>query len=423
MPAGIRGDGPPGPAPKRRSVAKAAAGAQPPSGPSYRLRRFPNGRWRIVWTAGRVTHSRSTRCQDEAGARAELARFIESRRPKARSFTVAAALADYLADRRGEVVAFARLEHGAKALHRHMGRAKVADLTPASGRRYIRARRDEGAGDGTIGRELAQLRAALRLARAEGRIRDVPSLPMPPRPPPRDRWLSRDEAGRLIAAAIEPHVRLFVILALHTAARGGAIRELRWRQLDFEAGLVDFRAAGRRKTAKGRAVVPMTDTLRAALLEARAAAEASCSTTETKPGFCLTGDAPVIAYRGRPVKSVARGVDAAARRAKLAGVTPHVFRHTSATWLAQAGVAMERIAQFLGHTNPATTARIYAKHSPDWLADAARKLDQPRQQAAAPLGGLLTAAAPQTDRSPAGGRSPKESMPGGIDGAPERLAA
>ena len=378
MPGGIRGD-------------------RPIDGPAYRLRRFSNGRWRIVWTVDRVTHSRSTRCQDEVGARAELARWIEGRRPKARSFTVAAALADYLADRKGEVVAYAQLEHGAKALHRHMGRAKVADLTPASGRRYIRARRDEGAGDGTIGRELAQLRAALRLAKAEGRIRDVPTLPMPPRPPPRDRWLQRDEAARLIEACVEAHVRLFIIVALHTAARGGAIRELRWRQIDFEAGLVDFRAAGRRKTAKGRAVVPMTGTLRAALIEARDAGVVAEACRPPEP------DDPVIAYRGRAVRSVAHGVHAAARRAAVADVTPHVFRHTAATWLAQAGVAMERIAQFLGHTNPATTARIYAKHSPDWLKDAARRLDQPRQQAAAP--------------------TPKESMPGGIDGVPERLAA
>ena len=353
-----------------RQPTNARPGREPANRQIYRLRRFANGFWRICWTVGRVTHSRATRCRDEAGAKAELQRFLEARRPRPRSYTVATALADYLEDRRGEVAAFARLQHGAKPVRRLLGRLKVAELTPAVGRRYAKTRRAEGIGDGTIGRELAVLRAALRLAKGEGLIRDVPMLPMPERPPPRDRWLSRDEADRLIAAAIEAHIGLFILIALHTAARCGAILGLRWRQVDLDSGLIDFNVAGRR-TAKGRAVVPINDTLRAALLSAR----------ETRERLCLTKgrsrdatDELVIQWRGRPVRSVARGVAAACRRAGLAGVTPHVFRHTAATWLAKAGVAIERIAQYLGHTNSAITERVYAKHQPDWLRDAARAL-------------------------------------------------
>lgn len=363
----------PGCEPANQTARVTRAGqASPNSGHAYRLRRFPNGYWRICWTQGRVTHSRSTRCRDEAGAKLELQRWLEARRPKPRSYSVTMALADYLDDRRGEVAAHARLQHAAKPVRRLLGRLKVAELTPAVARRYARARRAEGIGDGTIGRELAALRAALRLAKGEGRIRDVPMLPLPERPPPRDRWLQRADAERLLAAAALAHIRLFILLALHTAARCGAILGLRWRQVDLDALLIDFRAPGRKATAKGRAVVPINGTLRTALLTARETILALCL---TKGRSANINDAPVIAWRGRPLRCVARGVAAACRRAAIEGVTPHIFRHTAATWMAQAGVPIERIAQYLGHTNPAITAKVYAKHRPDWLRDAAAALD------------------------------------------------
>ncbi len=68
----------------------------------------------------------------------------------------------------------------------------------------------------------------------------------------------------------------------------------------------------------------------------------------------------------KPVASVRTGFEAACRRAGLAGVTPHVLRHTAATWMAQNGVPMWDVAGFLGITLDVPT-RIYAKHSPEHL--------------------------------------------------------
>jgi hypothetical protein len=63
------------------------------------------------------------------------------------------------------------------------------------------ARRKKPTSDGTLIRELVTLRAALKWARAAKWIADLPHIAVPAAPPPRDRWLTREEADRLIENA------------------------------------------------------------------------------------------------------------------------------------------------------------------------------------------------------------------------------
>lgn len=51
----------------------------------------------------------------------------------------------------------------------------------------------------------------------------------------------------------------------------------------------------------------------------------------------------------------------------------HDLRHTCASWLAQAGVPLHTIGEFLGHSSPAMTKR-YAHLQPGHLADAVRRI-------------------------------------------------
>jgi len=50
-------------------------------------------------------------------------------------------------------------------------------------------------------------------------------------------------------------------------------------------------------------------------------------------------------------------------------VTPHVLRHTCATWLMQAGVPRWEAAGYLGMTVE-TLQRVYGHHHPDHLQEA-----------------------------------------------------
>ena len=94
--------------------------------------------------------------------------------------------------------------------------------------------RGQAASDGTIHTELAYLRAALH--RALGR--DAPAFNLPSKPRPKDRWLTPEEARRLIDAARSPHIRLYIRLALYTAGRPSSILDLTWDRVRLAEGRI-----------------------------------------------------------------------------------------------------------------------------------------------------------------------------------------
>ena len=172
----------------------------------------------------------------------------------------------YLVDRKERVAAYDTLEWACQGLRRHLGNLEPRML---SRRMYIDRRASEGVSDGTIGREISTLRAALALAERDGWITKVPYVEMPPRPPARTRWLTRDEVGRLILGAAAPHVRMFVVLAYHTAARAGAILDLTWDRVDLDRRLITYDRPGRQRSNKRRATVPINVVALAELQAAR----------------------------------------------------------------------------------------------------------------------------------------------------------
>jgi integrase len=236
---------------------------------------------------------------------------------------------------------------------------KPMSITSKDCRDYAKARKASGRQAGTICTELAHLRVCLAWAVKARIIREAPHIERPQLPPSKERHLSRSEAERVIVAAIAPHVRLFIILAISTAARATALLELKWDRIDFERGLIVLGDPDRTIRQKGRATVPMTNTARAALSAAKEGAR-----TEY-----------VIEHGGAPIKSAKKGVAEAARRAGVKGCTPHVFRHTSAVWMSEDCVPMAQIAALLGHSDSSITERVYAKFAPDHLRTASASLE------------------------------------------------
>lgn len=210
---------------------------------------------------------------------------------------------------------------------------------------------------GTIRKSLSVMRAALRWAERKALIDKAPHIWLPPAPPPRDRRLSREEFDRLDAACRNTHhLRLFVWLARYTAARAGAILGLRWSGCDFAKRIIHLGGAGRQKR---RASVPMHPDIAFALALSKEAAETD----------------HVIEWAGKPVKSIKNAFRRAVKDAGLGKeVTPHVLRHTAASWMAEAGIPMSEIAAVLGHSDSRVTEKIYAKYSPTYLQRAVRAL-------------------------------------------------
>jgi len=324
----------------------------------------------VTWWEGGKQYRVSTGTSDRVKAETYLRQFQHGREtplPPAEP-TVADLLAGYLADRTPRVASPETLRHACTALSRHLGYMLPSTLSRQVCRTYHMSRRTEGwqapgskrrkpIGAGTIIRELVTLRAALRWGLGEGWITVEPYIELPKAPAAKTRWLTREEAERLLGATDAPHVYLFMMLGLYTGARMGALIELRWDQVDFTAERIDFGAG---KGNKRRAIVPMTVALRTALAEAYPA-----RTTDR-----------VIEYGGLPVRSVRKGVASACQRAGLPGVGPHTLRHTAASWMVQAGVSAEEVGVFLGNS-AAIVERVYGHFSPEYLADATRALSQP----------------------------------------------
>ncbi|MET0470921.1 MAG: site-specific integrase, partial [Xanthobacteraceae bacterium] len=170
---------------------------------------------------------------------------------------------------------------------------------------------------------------------------------------------TREQTRALRDAATHPHLKLFIVLAQTTGARSAALLQLTWDRVDFERGQIDLRNPFLKVPHKGRAIVPMNRDARAALLEARAGALSLY----------------VIEWGGKPVASVKKGLRVTAARAGLGHVSPHMMRHSAAVHMAEAGVPMDEIAQYLGHTNARVTREVYARFSPDYLRNAAAALE------------------------------------------------
>lgn len=305
------------------------------------------GHWCAAWSTDRGTKRVSLRLPDTAcRADAERAFADFQQGLKRPASTVGEIVVDYLADKAHTATDAGRLHDAWKALAPSFAHLRPDQLDRAACRLYVAKRRAAGRGDGTIRKELGTLRAALRWHNPQ-----TPAVfELPSAPPPRDRYLTRPEVERLIAAADAPHVALAIRLMWATAGRKEAILSLRWDQVDFDRGLIQL-ARHDGKSRKGRATVPMTEKARAALLEARAAAQTDW----------------VVEWAGKPVASIRTGFAAAARRAGLADVSPHVLRHSAAVAMAEAGATMPQIAAVLGHSDSRITERVYARFSPGFL--------------------------------------------------------
>ncbi|MDE4191242.1 tyrosine-type recombinase/integrase [Phaeobacter gallaeciensis] len=245
-----------------------------------------------------------------------------------------------------------------KAVLAHFGAFRPDQITTSLCRQYVTNRTGAGKSQGTIHTELGHLRSAMRFAVKERIIDRAPSIERPAKPTPKERYLEKKEIAALIDAAASPHIALAIHLLFATAGRIGAILDLTWDRVDFQRGIINLRLEDA-KTRKGRAIVPMNAGIRAALQTAHDAALSDY----------------VIEYAGGKVKNIRKGFEAACRRAKLDNVTLHTIRHSSAVAMVSNGVPLEKVAQYLGHSNVAITYQTYARFAPDHLQDAAEILD------------------------------------------------
>lgn len=323
---------------------------------NHRIGRL-NGRFVVMWDEG----GKRRRYRLEAGTAKEAEReardLILRQTAPAIGLTVGQIWAAYQTDM-GERRQARKLGQVGLNVLPTFGHLAAEQVGKADCAAYIAQRRAAGRAEATIRTEMSCLRTALLWAKKSGLIPAAPRIELPQTPPPRDRYLTRAEAAALLDAAGEPHIRLAMLLMLTTAGRIGALLELTWHRVDLERRMIKL-ATSDIGPKKGRATVPVNDTLLAALQSAKAAALSDY----------------VIEWAGKPVGSIKTGFNAAVLRSGIAHCTPHDLRRTAGRFMAEAGVPIEEIAQYLGHTNPSVTRSTYAQFSPSHLRKAADALE------------------------------------------------
>jgi integrase len=232
---------------------------------------------------------------------------------------------------------------------------RLGDVTAKACRAYAEGERQSWAR-----KNLQLLRAAIRhWHREHGPLPSIPVVILPEKEEPRDRWLTRSEAARLLREARRiPHLARFILLGLYTGSRSNVLLALQWNWLDLERGVMLRRAPGARESKQKRTPpVRLGRRILAHLRRWRRLDHTFC------PYVCH--------YGGKRISSPRTSWPEAVKRAGLGmDVTPHVLRHTRATWLMQAGVDVWEAAGHLG-MSPATLMQVYAKHSPDFQRRAA----------------------------------------------------
>ena len=155
-----------------------------------------------------------------------------------------------------------------------------------------------------------------------------------------ERILSPEEQGRLIEASIG-YLRPIISTALNTGMRRGEILGLKWSDVDMDTGLITVSQTNS-KSKKQRKIF-INRILRKELAELK-----------LKSGgneFVFLSD------KGRRLKEVKNGFDAACRRAGIEGLRFHDLRHTPATRMIESGGSIVAVCKILGHSDIKTTMR------------------------------------------------------------------
>lgn len=254
-------------------------------------------------------------------------------------------------------------------LLRFWGDKTLAEVKGSTCRGYTKSRTDEGSGaisvtrkrsvkSSTVRRELKTLQAAINHWHKESPLEAIPQVTLPDESPRRERVLERSEAAALLRAARRlgaKHVARFILIGIYTGTRHGAVLQLRWSaalaggHIDIERGIIYRRGSAEKETSKRRPPLRYPKRLGTFLGRWR---ERDRSSSITR----------VIHYRGQPILRMQKAWRAVVKEAGLGkDVTPHVLRHTCASWALWSGMSIWDVAGLIG-ADASTVERVYGHH-------------------------------------------------------------
>jgi integrase len=270
----------------------------------------------------------------------------------------------------------------------HVGRHRLAKLTPEHVQDMMRTLDEAGYSSRTRQYARAVLRRALRWAEQTGLVtRNAAALVDGPKKSGTklDDTLTATEARAVLNATAGDRLGALAVLVLSLGLRKGEALALRWPDIDLDAGELIVRGTLKRrkgaglyldtpKTAAGWRTVPLVGGTVEALREhyRRQLAEQLASPVWLGSGhvFASTIGGPLDA------RNVTRWWHNLLSRAGVERRRFQATRHTAATLLLDEGVSLEVVSAILGHAGLAITADVYAKVTADSMRRSLAKLDK-----------------------------------------------
>lgn len=264
----------------------------------------------------------------------------------------------------------------------HFGGRRLATITTPDINTFILKRQADviatGEGDerterkvsnGEINRELTTLKRIFNLARQNGKLIQVPHIPMLKERNVRTGFSEREQLERVLDL-LPPAVRPAVQFAYITGWRiPSEVLPLQWRHVDFEARVVRL-DPHTTKNDEGR-TFPFTDALQQ-LLEAQKAEHDRLKAEEVLCPWVFHRTGKKV--KGKRITRFTKAWRKACEKAGTPGRIPHDLRRTAVRNLVRAGIP-ERVAmQLTGHKTRSVFERYNIVSECD-LVEAAKKLN------------------------------------------------
>jgi integrase len=254
------------------------------------------------------------------------------------------------------------------------GDRTIGELNGQLQRDYARQRGTQS----SARRELEMMAAAINYHVKDmvGGVQTLFRPTLPDAPEPRQRWLTRVEAARLIWAAwrkretrhgrcdngryTSKHIARFILVGLYTGTRAGAIcgasliPTIGCGHINLETGQFRRLAYGKKESNKRQPTVELPPRL---LAHIRRWHGKGISTRA------------VVEYQGAPVVRVSTGWNAVVERAGLKTdikhekVIPHTLRHTAISWYLRSGVPPHQVSDYCG-VSEQIIHKVYKHHIP-----------------------------------------------------------
>jgi integrase len=251
------------------------------------------------------------------------------------------------------------------------GTTPLDEITKVSITKMIQEKVSAGYKPGTVNRILANLKTVLSKAveweiggLEKNAAKQVKALKDPPH---LDRFLSPEEAERLITAiqgSESAMLKYIIPFLLLTGARKREALDAQWKFIDFDQGIwtIPVTKSGRPRH------VPLSPQ----------AIEFLKTIKKSHKVLGISGQSPWIfpnPKSGKPYVTIFHSWDRCRRDADLADVRIHDLRHSFASALVNRGMTLYDVKEVLGHSNISTTQR-YAHLSPGRLKEAVEQASE-----------------------------------------------